>query len=212
MTITIESMCNRWDGRDRPLFKGELISGDGCCCAQGDVLRVSGWSDNRLRNVEQRLADEAVARILGISVAHSVLLRIVNDSKDGCPQDVLRAPQKILGDQADRVLAFWRRIDDLSKKDWAQITSKPRRVDYEPWGEAGTNAKDAARCAVGAGISYVANYATQARLSCDELSIASSIASNAVNEIQGASVMKGLSQPFFFLPMFGINDPAELDE
>ncbi|HUV67761.1 MAG TPA: hypothetical protein VMW24_27975 [Sedimentisphaerales bacterium] len=36
-------------------------------------------------------------------------------------------------------------------------------------------------------------------------------AAGASNEIQGASVLKEQGKPFFFLPMFGINDPSELD-
>ena len=36
--ITIESVCAACsDPNARPLFKGQLINEDGCCCAQGDV-------------------------------------------------------------------------------------------------------------------------------------------------------------------------------
>jgi hypothetical protein len=129
MTITPEFMVQRWtDPKSRPLFKGSLIDETGCKCAQGDVLSCSGWTDNQLRDMTQQVADAEVAKILGISRAHAVLLRHVNDAKDGCPQDVLSTPEKILGEQADKVLAFWRRLDEMTAKDW-------RRVD-DAWAAA----------------------------------------------------------------------------
>ena len=108
-------------------------------------------------------------RSLGIPRAQAILLRHVNDAKDGCPQDVLSTPEKILGEQADKVLAFWRRLDEMTAKDW-------RRVD-DAWAAAWA----AARAAAG-----------------------------AANEIQGAAIMREKGLPFFFLPMFGIDDPAIL--
>ena len=119
MTL-LDEMATRWSAPDaRPLFKGELIDEDGCCCAQGDVLRMCGWSDDQLRKAEQETVDSEVARQLGISVAHSVLLRQTNDKLDGCPQDVLAHPERVLGEQAPRVLAFWRHLDGLTPKQWA---------------------------------------------------------------------------------------------
>lgn len=64
---TIAEMVARWESAERPLFKGCLIDDDGCCCAQGDVLRVCGMSDDELRRIEPREADRRVAEELGIS-------------------------------------------------------------------------------------------------------------------------------------------------
>jgi hypothetical protein len=46
-------------------------------------------------------------------------LRSVNDSVDGAPSIVLTNPEKILGDQAHIVLAFWLHLDGMTEKDWA---------------------------------------------------------------------------------------------
>ena len=145
-TLTPEIVADRFAGADRPLFKGKLIDGgddDVCYCAQGWILHWSGWSDDRLRSVEQKEADEAVAKQLGISTAHSILLRQVNDSKEGCPQDVLTAPEKVLGDQAHRVLAFWRRLDAMTPDDWKKVID----ARYAAGGAARYAAGDAARYA-----------------------------------------------------------------
>jgi len=109
--ITIEKIVRRWDSAERPLFRGCLIDKNGCCCAQGDVLRLAGKSDEELRTMKQYIADREVARLLNISITHSVLLRHVNDKNDGCPQDVLQNPEKILGVETTRILKFWRWVD-----------------------------------------------------------------------------------------------------
>ena len=174
-----EFMVQRWtDPKSRPLFKGSLIDETGCKCAQGDVLSCSGWTDEQLRAMTQDSADSEVAKILGISRAHAVLLRQVNDAKDGCPQEVLSNPEKVLGDQADKVLSFWLRLDGLTS---------------EQWDAAG----DAAGAAAGAAAWDAAWDAARA-------------AAGAANEIQGAAIMREKGLPFFFLPMFGIDDPAIL--
>ena len=193
-----EFMVQRWtDPKSRPLFKGSLIDETGCKCAQGDVLSCSGWTDEQLRAMTQDSADKEVAQILGIPRAQAILLRHVNDAKDGCPQDVLSTPEKILGEQADKVLAFWRRLDEMTAKDW-------RRVD-DAW--AATRA--AARDAAGAAARAAARDAAGAAAGAAAWDAAWS-AAGAANEIQGAAIMREKGLPFFFLPMFGIDDPAIL--
>lgn len=136
MSITIEQVCKRWsDPFSRPLFKGCLISDDGCCCAQGDVLRLSGYTDNQLRAMEQTNADREVARLLGISTAHAVLLRIVNDCRDGCPQNALMHPEKIVGSEWPTLKKFWYHLDRMTGDDWKKV--------FAAW----TAAWDAARTA-----------------------------------------------------------------
>ena len=169
MSITIETVGAYFASEDRPpLFSGALIDGDGCCCAQGYVLRLSGMSDDELRNLAQINADREVARLLGISIAHSCLLRVVNDRKDGCPQDVLLRPERVLGNRAQQVLKFWWLLDGFTPT--------------KQWTAARTAAWAAARTA----------------------------AAWATNEIQGGDIIRKRGQSCYFLPMFGINDPAEL--
>lgn len=273
--VTIESVVEIWkDPKSRPLFKRLLIDDNGsggvCYCAQGHVLHLSGWSDENLDDAEQREADVVVARTLGISVAHSVLLRYVNDKVDGCPQDVLERPENIIGDQSRLVLEFWRRLDDLTAIEWkdalatdsatkkaalnaalnadggaawnAALKAAKKAASKAAWGDALNAALNAAlKAAWNDGLKDVDGTAWNAALRAAEgaaegaAEIAAwndawnaawgavsesawgdvwtfaSGASWATNEIQGAATMRKRGQPFFFLPLFGINDPSELD-
>jgi hypothetical protein len=201
MPVSIEQMVARWTALDaRPLFKGMLIDDAGCCCAQGDVLRVCGWSDERLHHTEQYDADVTVAGELGISITHSVLLRQVNDKVDGCPEDVLIHPERIIGDQAPRVLAFWRWVDQMDAAAGAAVGAAA-------WDAGGDAAWAAARTAAWAAAGDAAGDAARDTARAAAWAAAGAAAS-ATNEIQGARYLK----KFFFLPMFGISDPAELDE
>ena len=142
----IAEIVARWeDPAARPLFKGSLIDEDGCCCAQGDILRTyCGWDDAALRRDSiQAEADREVGKALGISLFQSVLLRVVNDRQDGCPQDVLRAPEKVLGDQAHILLAFGRHFDRMNKDQWDTARAAA-------WAAAGAAAWAAAGAADGA--------------------------------------------------------------
>ena len=147
-TCKAESVIQRWESRDRPLFKGKLIDANGCCCAQGDVLRHAGKSDAELRAMDQAVADRETARLLGISRTHAVLLRVINDTADGAPQSVLKASglRKILGPHWRLVLAFWRRMDDMTHDDW-QKAAHAASGPYAAWAAARTAARDAARTA-----------------------------------------------------------------
>ncbi|GDX73356.1 hypothetical protein LBMAG40_00130 [Cyanobium sp.] len=116
---TVEELLAYWPGNIP--FKGSLVSDDGSCmCAQGQALHfLDGMSADDLRNLEQEEADKRVAELFGISRAHAVLLRIVNDRQGGAPSSVIRNPEQVLGDQAHVVLAFWRHLDRMTAKDWA---------------------------------------------------------------------------------------------
>lgn len=114
MEVTIERIVERWKGLERPLFRDCLIDANGCCCAQGDVLRLSGYIDKQLRALTQDKADVKVANILGISRAHAILLRNVNDRIGGAPQIVLSNPEQVIGDKAPYLLALWLHLDELS--------------------------------------------------------------------------------------------------
>jgi hypothetical protein len=99
-------------------FKRKLIhrNKDGSCsmCAQGQVLHRNGYSEEELLNMSIFKADKETARILGISVAHSIFLRKINDSEAGSPQEVLSNPGKYLGPNWEKVLDFWLYLDTLS--------------------------------------------------------------------------------------------------
>ena len=188
-TNKINAAVSRWtDPNRRPLFKGRLIDNDGCCCAQGDILRYEcALSDEELRSMQQSDADAMVSKELGISRFHAVLLRLVNDLKDGCPQDVLTNPENVLGKYAQQCLAFGRHIDAMTPKQWDAA-----------WDAAWTAARAAAWTAAQDAAWTAARTATWT-------------AAWAMNEIQGQDVMREKGQPFFFLALFGFNSPEEIE-
>jgi len=201
MNPAIETLIAKWAEPDGVPFKGELISADGCMCAQGQALHyIGGWSPHRLRNVAQAEADRETARLLDISVAHAVLLRRVNDSRPGAPSIVLTDPARVLGDQAETVLAFWRHLDRMTAEQWTAVWAVARdAARADPWAVAGTAAGTAARDAAWA-VARAAAWAAAGPA-------AGAAAGCATNEIQGASVLRERGQPFTFLPMFGFADP-----
>jgi hypothetical protein len=146
----IAEILARWDSGEGKPYKGSLIDREayeadptniGCMCAQGQVLHLlGGWSAKKLGSTEQDKADRETAKLLNISIAHSILLRSVNDKVDGAPSIVLTHPEKILGDQAHIVLAFWRHLDRMKAKDW----KKGDAAGAAAWDAAGAAAWDAA--------------------------------------------------------------------
>lgn len=204
---TVEELLDYWPGNIP--FKGRLVSNDGSCmCAQGQALHFLGnLTIDELRNISQPDADSRVAELFGISVAHSVLLRIVNDSQEGAPSSVIRNPEQVLGDQAQIVLAFWRHLDRMTPAAWASAWAAAETAALaSAWASAWaavwasssaariTAARAAARAAAGAS---------------DEAAVmrAARAAAGASNEIQGAAVMRAKGLSFFFLPLFGFSDP-----
>jgi hypothetical protein len=134
MTITpttVEELLDYWPGNVP--FKGSLVSEDGTCmCAQGQALHyLGGLTVEDLRRIDQRVADRKTAELFGISRAHAVLLRIVNDNANGAPACVIRNPEQILGDQAETVLAFWRCLDHTSPATWAAARAAARAAAGE---------------------------------------------------------------------------------
>ena len=206
---TVDELLDYWPGNIP--FKGRLISDDGCMCAQGQALHfLAGLSADDLRKIEQIDADKRTAELFGISRAHAILLRQVNDGQPGAPSVVIRAPAKVLGDQAHIVLAFWRHLDRMDSAQWADVDA------------AGDAAWDAARVAAGfAGFAAGVAAWDAARVAAvdaagaaagdaawdDDVRAAAVDAAGATNEIQGASVMRAKGRPFFFLQRFGFADP-----
>lgn len=203
---TTEELLDYWPGNIP--FKGSLVSEDGTCmCAQGQVLHfLGGLSVKDLRSIGQCQADERVAELLGISTAHSALLRIVNDSWDGAPMCVIRNPEQVLGDNAITVLAFWRHLDQITPAQWKAAWAAA-------WAAAVAAAGAAARAAaVEAAWEAAVEAAGEAAVEAAwEAAVEAAVeVAWATNEIQGAAVLRANNQPFFFLPMFGFANPEEI--
>lgn len=185
---TIDELLDYWPGNIP--FKKKLVNDDGSCmCAQGQALHfLGGLTVDELRNIDQRDVDLRVAKLFGISLAHSILLRNINDTQDGAPTCVIRNPEQVLGDQAQTVLAFWRHLDRMTPADKEAVREAARAVSLS-WEAAGEAARALAGAAAGA---------------------AAREAAGATNEIQGAAVIRANNQPFAFLPLFGFSDPESV--
>jgi hypothetical protein len=122
---TAQEMVDYWSTTREIPFKGQLISKDDdgkiCMCAQGQVLFNNGYTEEQLFDMSVGQADEETARILGISVSHSLFLRNINDNFEGSPQEVLSNPEKYLGPNWEKVLEFWWYIDTLSVEECDKI-------------------------------------------------------------------------------------------
>ena len=195
---TVEELLDYWPGNIP--FRGKLVSDDGSCmCAQGQALHFLGnLTVNELRNISQAAADRQVAKLFGISIAHSVLLRIVNDQQKGAPSCVIRNPEQVLGDQAQILLAFWRHLDRMTPAAWAAAGAVAGAA-------AGAAAQEAARAAAWAAARAAAGEAAGAAAR-EAAGAAARAAAGASNEIQGAAVLREKGLPFFFLPLFGFSD------
>jgi hypothetical protein len=211
MPTTIDELLDWWPGNIP--FKGELINLDGSCmCAQGQVLHlIGGMSPDELRRIEQAEADRRTAELLGISLTHAILLRKVNDEPIGAPTCVLREPEKVLGSEAQTLLAFWRQLDRMAPDglERAQRVCQRHRVGYtahQKWSEAMDAASISAKAGAGLTSQKWAANAAQAALVPFGPETAWA-ARCATNEIQGAAAMRERGQPFFFLPLFGFADP-----
>lgn len=212
MTATLEDLLARWDSGDGKPYKGSLIDwatydGDGseppedmgCMCAQGQVLHlIGGWTPKQLR-VDQDRADREVAKLLNISVGHAILLRNINDSIDGAPSIVLTNPEKVLGDQAKIVLAFWMHMDRMTDEEWSAA-----------WSAVGSAAWSAARSAAWSAAGSAARAAAWAAAGSAARSAARAAAEYACSEIQGAHLLREQGKPFHFLPFFGFDSPEAI--
>ena len=211
----VAEMLARWDSGEGKPYKGSLIDWSeyerdpaniGCMCAGGQVLHLlAGWSPKKLRDTDQEKADKAVAKSLNISIAHAILLRNVNDKADGAPSIVLTDPEKILGDQAQIVLALWLHLDRMKAKDW--------KAFYAARAAAGAAARAAARAAAGAAARAAAGdaaWAAAGDAAWAAAGAAARAAARACSEIQGARLLRERGKPFFFLPLFGFAEPEAI--
>jgi hypothetical protein len=203
-TPTTDELLDYWPGNIP--FKGGLVSDDGTCmCAGAQALHfLDGVSPAELRNYEQAAVDKRVAELFGISRAHSVLLRLINDGRPGAPSVVIRDPAQVLGDQAETVLQFWRHLDRMTPQQWAAVRAAAGAA-------VGTMAAEARAARAEARAARAAARAAAAAARAVEWDMATrDAAAWATNEIQGASALRAQGRPFFFLPMFGIAQPEDL--
>jgi hypothetical protein len=185
-------------------------------CAQGQALHfVGGWDADRLRSAGQEEADRETAKLLGISIAHAILLRRINDGQPGAPSVVLTDPEQVLGDQAHIVLALWRHLDRMTP---TQRAAARAAAEADDWAAAEADDWAAAWAADWAAAEAAAEAAAQAAAegACWDNAQAAAegacwdnaqAAAGATNEIQGAAVMRAKGQAFYFLPLFGFADP-----
>jgi hypothetical protein len=169
MNTAAETLLAFWEDPRNIPFKRRLISeeppGDGkepttCMCAQGQALyKIGGYSEEDLRSITQYKADREVARLLDISAAHSVLLRLINDGQPGAPSDVLTSPEKYLGKNYQAVMKFWWFVDGLTGGQWKEVASRCRALGaaaaaaaIATAAAAGATAVDAAADAAGCAV------------------------------------------------------------
>lgn len=224
---TLEEIIARWDSNEGKPYKGRLIDwetygGDGiepptdmgCMCAQGQVLHLlGGWEPQRLRKSSQHAADCATAKLLGISVSHAILLRSVNDSLDGAPSIVLTQPEKILGERAQIILAFWRHLDRMTTADWDAVGLASINAYITPsWEFAISKLALAHRLdTLNANVLYTpaviidpAVYHIARLHNACLFTVVADASHKAGYEIAHAPSLGG---NFFFLPLFGFADP-----
>ena len=130
-----------------------------------------------------------------------LLARWDSDKSDGAPSIVLTHTEKVLGDQAPTLLAFWRHLDRMTGEQWdaARAAARAAAGGAAARAAAWYAARAAARSAAGSAARAAAWYAVW--------DAAWDAAGGACAEIQGARIMRVKGQPFTFLPMFGFADP-----
>ena len=215
----IADLIAMWGTDEGKPYKGRLIDLEayrespdslGCMCAQGQVLHfIDGWTPEQLDEAEQYEADMAVSKALNISIAHSALLRIVNDRQDGAPAVVLTDPGKVLGSEWSKVLDFWHYLDGLSHEQWEAA----RQVDYAAGQAAGQAAGDAAGDAAWDAAWQAAGQAAGDAAWDAAWQAAWDAAwqvATATSEIQGAEILRRDGNPFFFLSLFGVASPDDI--
>jgi hypothetical protein len=207
---TPDELLDYWPGNIP--FKGGLVSDDGTCmCAQGQALHfLDGVSPAELHNYDQASADKRVAELFGISRAHAVLLRLINDGRPGAPSVVIRDPAQVLGDQSETVLAFWRHLDRMTTKQWRAVRAAPSAAPSAAVRAAASDAERAAAWAAPSDAEWAAEWAAARAAVRAAVRAAEWAAAGATNEIQGAAVLRAQGIPFYFLPMFGIAQPEDL--
>ena len=114
-------------------------------CAQGQVLHlIGGLTPKKLCSLSPYEADTQVMKLLEISRAHAVLLRNINDKAQGAPAIVITNPEKVLGENALIILAFWKHLDTLDCNGWQKVEAAWAAARDAAWVAARDAARDAA--------------------------------------------------------------------
>ena len=204
---SITQLIDRWNLDEGKPYKGSLINMDahdagegiGCMCAQGQVLHlVGGWTPERLQRAAQEDADKETAKLLNISRAHAVLLRIVNDKTDGAPAIVFTDPGAVLGNQWSKLLDFWCHLDAMTSDQWAAARAAAGAASWY----AARTAAALVRTAATAATSWDAAAASW-KASEGAAGEGARAAAGASSEIQGAVLLLQNGKSLFFLPCFG---------
>jgi hypothetical protein len=181
-----------WEDPQNIPFKGKLISEDGLMSAQGQTLHLEGgYTVEQLQKMSQFDADRYTARILGISVVHSELLKYVNDKFPGAPQDVLTNPEKYLGPNHQEVLRFWVHVETLSD----EAHNRYWDLDWEDKEKSSDLAICACLCTIGRDKTKVVFYS-------------SGLYEEATAELVGYHILMEKGIPLTFVPLFGF-DPFD---
>jgi hypothetical protein len=160
--------------------------------AQGQTLyREGGYTVEQLQKMSQFDADRYTARILGISVVHSELLKYVNEKFPGAPQDVLTNPEKYLGPNYREVLRFWAHVETLSDE------AHNRYWDLDR--EDNEKSSDLAICAC---------LLTIGRDKTKVVFYSSGLYEEATAELVGYHILMEKGIPLTFVPLFGF-DPFD---
>jgi hypothetical protein len=186
------NMVAFWEDPQNIPFKGKLISEDGLMSAQGQTLHLEGgYTVEQLQKMSQFNADRYTARILGISVVHSELLKHVNDKFPGAPQDVLTNPEKYLGPNYQEVLRFWAHVETLSD----EAHNRYWDLDWEDKEKPSDLAICACLLTIGRDKTRVVYYS-------------SGLYEEATAELVGYHILMEKGIPLTFVPLFGF-DPFD---
>ena len=186
------NMIAFWEDPRNIPFKGELISVDGCMCAQGQTLyREGGYTIEQLEKMNQPEAERETARILGISLCYAVFLGVINDREPGSPQDVLTNPEKYLGANYQEVLRFWAHVETLSD----EAHNRYWDLDWEDKEKPSDLAICACLLTIGRDKTRVVYYS-------------SGLYEEATAELVGYHILMEKGIPLTFVPLFGF-DPFD---
>lgn len=140
-TNLVAKLTEKWSQPEGMPGKGyELVREENGLspCAQSEAIMLSksiGIMDFQALWKGGLNLDKITAKTLGISVIHSVLLRRFNDLSSQSPAIVLNEPEKVLGNNWDKVLEFWHFIDSLTqgqlKELLGELLNKIETKEYE---------------------------------------------------------------------------------
>lgn len=148
-------LYDKWSSPENRPAKGAAVVDKCSPCAQTEALMLHANCDVKgVKDILDRAAYEAmasrgnppsldheVAKALGISDIHAVLLRRFNDFSTENPAIVLKNPEKVLGPNCRKVLNFWKFLDTLTPDEWVNLHNKLKSYDPSVLGKQGLGRK-----------------------------------------------------------------------